>query len=221
MIKKNIGYLIITVLVLLIFLSCERKIVPASSAAQKDKKYDAAAFNYVYVEAIKQKLMGNDGDALKYLEQCIKISPENDAAYYQMAQILIAKGDIKNGKTFIKKALKIDEENIWYLMMMAGVYYQETNLDSAIIYYEKAVKYFPDRENLQLTLGNLYSENKNYEKAQSIFDVFDKKYGVNENSTLASVKSFLSAGKFDEALVKTKLLLNEYPDEILYNGLLA
>ena len=27
--------------------------------------------------------------------------------------------------------------------------------------------------------------------------------------------------RFDEALIKTQLLLNEYPDEILYNGLLA
>ena len=70
-------------------------------------------------------------------------------------------------------------------MMMGGFYYQEKNIDSAIIYYEKAVKYFPDKEDLQLTLGNLYSENKNYDKAITIFDSFDKKYGVNENSTVS------------------------------------
>ena len=56
-------------------------------------------------KALKQKLLGNIGDALKYLEQCIKINPESDAAYYQMAQIVIANGDIKNGKKFAIKAL--------------------------------------------------------------------------------------------------------------------
>ena len=201
--------------------SCGRKMVPALIAGKTTKDYDAAAFNYVYVEAIKQKLMGNGGDALKYLEQCIKINPESDAAYYQMAQIVIGNGDIKNGKRYAGKAISIDQDNIWYLMMLAGIYYQEKNIDSAIIYYEKAVRYFPDKENLQLTLGNLYSENRNFEKANAIFNSLDRKYGINETTTLSAIKNLMSEKRFDEALVKADKLLQEYPDEILYNGLLA
>jgi predicted Zn-dependent protease len=208
-------------LVLLLTSSCGKKMIPSSVGGKQGKNYDASAFNYVYVEAIRQKLMGNGGDALKYLEQCIKINPESDAVYYQMAQIVIANGDIVNGKKYAHKAVSIDENNIWYLMMLAGIYYQEKNLDSAIIYYEKAVKYFPEKENLQLMLGNLYSENKKFDRAKAIFDSFDAKYGVNESSTLSSIKSLMAAEKYDEALVKAQLLLKEYPDEILYNGLLA
>ena len=207
-------------LFILAFTSCNRKLVPAQIKSV-DGTYDAAAFNYVYVEAIKQKLMGNGGDALKYLEQCIKINPKSDAAYYQMAQIIIANGDIKNGKHYVKEAIKIDENNIWYLTMLAGLYYQEKNLDSSIIYYEKAVKYFPEKESLKLTLGNLYSEDKDFDKANSIFESFDNKYGVNERSTISSVRNLMAERRFDDALVKTQLLLNENPDEILYNGLLA
>jgi len=148
--------------------ACNKGVFPSGKVVKSSTGYDEAAFNYVYVEAIKQKLIGNGGDALKYLEQCIKINPQSDAAYYQMAQIVTANGDIKNGKKFTKKALIIDQQNIWYLTMLAGLYYQEKDIDSAIIYYEKAVKYFPEKENLQITLGNLYSENKNYDKATSI-----------------------------------------------------
>lgn len=217
--KRN--YLVLLALIVLSFSSCGRKIIPAYVAGKNGKMYDASAFNYVYVEAIKQKLTGNGGDALKYLEQCIKINPESDAAYYQMAQIVITNGDLSLGKSYVAKALSFDQDNIWYLMMIAGVYYQEKNLDSAIIYYEKAVKYYPDRENLQLALGNLYSEDKKFNKAKEIFDSFDAKYGINESSTLSSIKSLMSAEKYDEALIKAKLLIKEYPDEILYNGLLA
>ncbi len=92
-------------------------------------------------------------------------------------------------------------------------------VDSAIYYYEQAVKYYPDVENLQLTLGNLYSENKNYDKAISIFDSFDRKYGVNENSTVSAIRTLVSEEKYDEALVKAELLIKEFPDEVLYNGL--
>jgi len=219
--KANRYYIVFLALFLLSLNSCGKKMVPALAVGKPGKNYDAAAFNYVYVEAIRQKLMGNGGDALKYLEQCIKINPESDAAYYQMAQIVISNGDIKNGKHYVAKALSIDVENIWYLMMLARMYYQEHDLDSAIIYYEKAVRYFPEKEDLKLTLGNLYSENHSFEKAKAIFDSLEEKFGINETTTLSAIKSQISAGKYDEALIKAKLLLKEYPDEILYNGLLA
>jgi tetratricopeptide (TPR) repeat protein len=201
--------------------SCNRRLLVTEVNDNSNKKYDTAAFNYVYVEALKQKLMGNGGDALKYLEQSIKINPLSDAAYYEMAQIVIANGDLKNGKHFITKALSYDSNNIWYLTMLAGLYYQEKNIDSAIIFYERAVQNYPEKLNLQLTLGNLYSENRNYEKAGVIFDSFDNKYGVNETSTVSSIKNLMAAGRFDDALKKALVLLKENPDEIQYNGLLA
>ena len=116
--------------------------MPSTNDNKPGESYDPAAFNSVYVEAIKQKLMGNAGEALKYLEVCIRLNPESDAAYYQMAQILAANGDIKNAKKYVALAHSIDSKNIWYLMMLAGIYYQEKNIDSAIVYYEKAVKVF-------------------------------------------------------------------------------
>jgi Tfp pilus assembly protein PilF len=217
---KKYWFIILSFFILYVS-ACNKSTAPAGSAGKDKVSYDAAAFNYVYVEALKQKLMGNGGDALKYLEQCITINPSCDAAYYQMAQIVTANGDVKNGKHYLNEALLIDNENIWYLTMLAGLYYQEKNIDSAIIYYEKVVKFFPERENLLLTLGNLYSENKSYEKANSIFDSFDKEYGINEKSTVSSVKNLMAEEKYEEAMSKTLSLLKEYPDEILYNGLLA
>jgi tetratricopeptide (TPR) repeat protein len=208
-------------LIVLPFSSCGKKLAPAAISDKSLKELDVSSFNYLYVEAIKQKVMGNSGDALKYLDQCVNINPQSDAAYYQMAQIVLANGDIKNGKKFAAKALSIDNKNIWYLMLMAGMYYQERNLDSAIIYYEKAITYYPEKENLQLSLGNLYSENSSYEKAKSVFEKFDNKYGVNETSTVSAIKNLILYKKYDEALIKAESLLKEYPDEILYNGLLA
>jgi tetratricopeptide (TPR) repeat protein len=219
--KKGFGFIWFLLLILAVLSSCNRRAVTSMATKEPEGSYDAAAFNSVYVEAIKQKLMGNAGDALKYLEVCIKLNPESDAAYYQMAQIVVANGDIKNGKKYAAKAHSINNKNLWYLMMLAGMYYQEKNIDSAIIYYEEAVRYFPDNENLQLTLGNLYSENNKFDKATAIFNSFDNRYGVNEASTVSLIKSLMAEKKYDEALIKTELLINEFPDELLYSRLLA
>lgn len=202
-------------------LSCTRKVSPGNSKSGRDGSYNVASFNQYYVEGIKQKIMGNGGEALKYLEQAIKINGQSDASYYQIAQILTANGDIANGKRYLKKAIEIDKKNKWYLIMLGGLYYQDKNLDSAIYCYEDAVRNFPGEENLKLTLGNLYSENKNYDKAITIFDSFDNKYGVNENSTVLSLKVLIMAGKYDQALEKANILLKEFSDNVLYNGLLA
>jgi Tfp pilus assembly protein PilF len=74
---------------------------------------------------------------------------------------------------------------------------------------------------MKLTLGNLYSENKKYDKANAIFESLDEKYGINQSTTVGAIKNLMYAERYNEALEKTLLLLKEYPDEILFNGLLA
>ncbi len=207
--------------IFLIFSSCNKDVAPAKSGEKILKNYDEAQFNYFYIEAIKEKLLGNAGDALKYFEQCIKINPGCDACYYQIAQIVVANDDNITGKKYLIKALSIDNENIWYLLMLSGIYYQEQNLDSAIVYYERIIKSDPGSFNNLLTLGNLYSEDMRYDEAKEVYDSFERRYGVSENSSVAAIKNLVLAQKYEDAEVKAKELLLTEPDNILYNGLLA
>jgi len=219
---KRIKYIIILVLLSTIcIISCNRKMVPRIIAGKQGPEYDKAAFDYRFVEAVKQKLMGNPGEALKHLEQCIKVNPRSDAAYYQMAQILLNSGDLKNGKKFMGKALFIEPGNIWYLMAMAGIHYQEGDIDSAIIYYEEAVNYYPEKENLMMELGKLYAESQNFNEAEKIFSLIESKYGINEISTAALIRILMSEGKYKEARQRAMDLIEKFPEEILYRGILA
>jgi Tfp pilus assembly protein PilF len=185
------------------------------------KKFDAAAFDYVYVEALKQKLLGNGGDALRFLEQCVKINPQSDAAYYQMAQIVMASGDLVNGKRYAVKAYRIDEKNIWYTMMLSGIYYQQGNIDSAIVTYKKAAEYFPQKQNIQMALANLYLEKHDFKSALEIYKLLESRYGINEATTPGYINSMIMSGNFNEALVKTEELIKSFPAGIQYYSLLA
>lgn len=201
--------------------SCSRKAAPSISGLPKGRNYDSAVFDYVYVEALRQKLTGNAGEALRYFEQCSKLNPANDAVYYQMAQILFSRGDMQNGRKYALKAADLDQENLWYIIMLAGSYFQDKKIDSAIVWYEKAVRKYPGKDDLMVTLGNLYAENRKYDQADKVFTELDKKYGINERSTLANIKNQINSRNFDRALVLVDKLLEHYPDEILYNGLKA
>ncbi len=207
------------ILLVLLGWSCERKITPSFTG--RIKEYDSLVFDRIYVEAIKLKLTGNGGEAIKFFEQCIRLNPKSDATYYQIAQILLANGNIESAKKYLKKAQEIDNNNIWYMIMLANIYYQQDNIDSAIIYYEKATKYYPDKTEIKITLGNLYTENKEFGQAEKIFASIDNEYGINRSSTVALVQNLMWNEKYNEALNKINELLKLYPDEILYNGLLA
>jgi Tfp pilus assembly protein PilF len=219
--NKNILIIGLFVFVILGITSCNKKFSPALIKNQVGSNYDKATFNYIYVEGIKLKLMGNPGDALKCMEKCIKLNPGSDAALFQLSQIALMSGDLENGKNYALRAININEKNIWYLMMLANIYYQEKKADSAIIYYERAVKYFPEKEDLQLALGNIYSENKEYIKAKNVFEYLEKKYGINNNYTIPMIKNLISAGDYKEAENKILLLMKQFPEEILYKELLA
>jgi len=188
---------------------------------QQVKKLDRAAYDYLYAEGLKQKLMGNGGEALRYFEQCLRLDPQRDAAYYQMAQIVMASGDMENGKKYAKTALLLDEKNIWYIMMLSSIYYQEGNIDSAVFIYEKSVEYYPHKINYQIALANLYTENSEYIKALKIFEDLEMKYGVNETTTYPYIMNLVEAGRYDEALRKTEELIRMNPAGIEYYALLA
>jgi len=110
--------LVLILITALSLLSCNKKLIPGLKAG---REYDLSAFNYLYVDAVRMKLMGNMGEALKYFEECLILNPESDAAYYQMAQIVLNNGDLNNGKKYIRKACDIQPGKLWYKMMIARI----------------------------------------------------------------------------------------------------
>ncbi len=201
--------------------SCSKRSMPSAIPSRQIHKYDSAAYDYYYLEAVKQKLMGNSAEALKYLEQCIKLNPGSDASYYQIGQILLNSNEGTKSKKYLLKAVELAPENFWYNIILAGIYYAGKNLDSTVIFYERALKYYPGKENLQITLAGIYSEMKNYEKSDELLESIDDKYGVNENSSVLLVRNYIEQKKYEKALEKVERMLELFPDNISYNALLA
>lgn len=212
---------LIFIIVLIAGTGCAKKFILEKETVRKTQPFDTSTFNYIYSEALKQKLMGNSGDALKYLEQCIQLNPRSDAAYFQIAEISVQHNDFENGRIYAEKAVRLDSKNLWYLSMLANIYYQRKNNDSALVYYQKAIKEFPDKDFLKLTEAGIYSEKSEFSKAGEIYNELEKKYGTGGNLTILTVKNLINAKKYDDAEEKILKVLKDIPDDIMYNGILA
>ncbi|MBN2862061.1 MAG: tetratricopeptide repeat protein, partial [Bacteroidales bacterium] len=151
--KKYTILSLISFILVVSVVNCGKNMLPANSSKIPIRPDDSTLFDLYFVEGVKQKLLGNSGEALGYLERCVKINPESDAAYFQMAQIAFSVGNRSKGKIYSRKANSLDPDNIWYMMMLASNYFEENNLDSAIYYYEQAAERYPEKEELLMTLG--------------------------------------------------------------------
>lgn len=200
------------------FLSCDRQIYNVSKPV---KEFNVTGYNNLYVEAIKQKLLGNIADALELFYKCAEINPASDASYFQIAQIQITRGDLVNGKKYLLKATEISPENLWYNMLLAELYRQQNKIDSLILCYERALKGSPDKIDLLVTLATLYNDRREFNKSRNIIQGYNKKFGANETTTLTLVETLVAEGKSKEALEILLKELTEYPDDITYNGYLA
>lgn len=207
-------------LVVLIVSACSRSAAPGVSVTNR-LLYDTTAFNLMYGEGLKQKLIGNIGDAINCFEQCIRINPKNDAPYFQIAQISGQRGDLQNAKKYCRVAARIDSGNVWYLSLLGDIYFQEKEIDSAIVCYRSASTRYPENDGLKVTLANYYAEKGDFESAENLYSLLEQKYGVGGNITVLSIRCLINLKKNGEAEEKILKVLKNNPDDLLYNGILA
>ncbi|MBE0676572.1 MAG: tetratricopeptide repeat protein [Bacteroidales bacterium] len=200
-------------------LSCSKTIVsPALKPARLEE--DVTKYNYFYVEGLRNKLIGSASEALALFEECIRIDPTRDGAYYQIAQISFVTGNLDNAVRYGQKALQISQ-NEWYYSLLGTAYYQTGKIDSAILTYQQALESYPEKDELKFVLGNMYYESGEYEQALDIFDFFDRKYGIAGNSAIPLVNCLIKLKRFNEAEKKLEILSGLYPEEESYMGMLA
>lgn len=205
----------------IVILGCNRDVVTSVTNSSPDNYYDTTLYDITYLEGTRQRLFGNISDAIKYLDQSLTINPESDAAAYQISQISIARGDIKNAKKYALLAIELDNKNIWYLNNAASIYFHNKQLDSVTIFYERIVELHPEREDIKFNLGSIYIENGDYEKAENIFNDFRNKYGEESQILLALINIYKEEGKNEKAENLLKNMVADEPDNSMLLGLLA
>jgi tetratricopeptide (TPR) repeat protein len=203
----------------LLLVSCSKSLSPYGGT--KISKQEAEArYDYYYVEGIRNKLTGTLSTAVSLFEECIRIAPERDGAYYQIGQIAYATGNYENAKKYAVNALKLSR-NLWYYMLVANIYYQTGIIDSAILVYEEAEVIFPENNDIKYALGNFYFEAGQFEDAVRVYKFLDDKYGMSGSSAIPLIQSMIKLGKIQEAEEKLLLMIEIFPDDNTYGGLLA
>jgi len=212
----------------IVFASCktsENSLKYSQSTKKEAKelrpKSQQLAIDALFIDANREKMLGNVSNALDLFSQVIQRDPQNDAAYYEMARLFNIVGKSTEAILYGEKACTLSPDNSWYLFLMADIYRNSRQYSKATEVLEKLAAKNTDDLDLQENLANSYLQENKLEKAIGVYNVIEKKMGVFEELSLQKQKIYLSLNQFDKAAAEVEKLSQNFPRETKYLAILA
>jgi tetratricopeptide (TPR) repeat protein len=187
-----------------------------TSVEEKQKQ-----FEYLFIEALKQKMVGNPQKAVSLLAACLEIDPNSSAAMYELANLHILNNDLTSASLLLEKAIGINQNNKWFKILLAKIYQQTGKDAQAAGLYDQLSKMEPDNQEYLYMEALELAKAKKYDEAIKAFNVLEKKTGCNEQISNAKQQVYLDAGKVKEAFAEIHRLISSDPSDPRYVGLLA
>jgi protein O-GlcNAc transferase len=113
---------------------------------------------------------GGDGDnAMKLLDEEIKVNPKSDAAWVEKGNIFMAKKDLQPATNAFTEAAHINEKNTDALFGLGVVYHVKGSYDNALSLFERVKKLDPLKPEVYWQMGLIYQRMGNRVKAMQAF----------------------------------------------------
>ena len=186
---------------------------PAMLMAQTEPeqiKPDTDKFQDYFYESLLQKGIQNYDKAIKALEQCLKIKPDDATTYFELGKNQLALKDYNNAYASFEKATQIDPKNKWFWLGMYDVSYQTKDYNQAIITVLKVIEF--DRA-FKEDLTSLYMNTQQFDKALDLINELNEKVGKTERRESYKMQ-ILSQGKYQNAEIDNLIVqINKNPKE--------
>lgn len=196
---------IIKILSLLVF-CCSFSVV----SAQQTK------FNYIFQEAMRQKLANKYDAAIDLFDYCHQLDPESGAVLYELAELYrYAKNDTLAIKA-LEKACRLYPNNYWYKNHLVTLYLDNRRNDEALQCVEEMARLFPEKGEVLGMLLELYEKKNDYANMVKVLDKIEVKEGKSEKLSMEKFRLFLQMNDEARAFEEMRNLADEYPNDLRY-----
>ena len=202
-----------------IFYGCSisKKIQSPNDGLSYGKKMENTG---IFIDACKEKMIGNYDEAAKLFERCIETDPSNAAAIYELAGLKFLNKD-KEALNLTEKAVKLEPDNKWFLLQLGKIYNQNKQYSQEASVFSRLVAldayntdYYNDWSNSCLYAGKP-------EEAIKVLNIAENKIGITEEFSLKKKDIYFSIKKIDKAIAEVEKLIAKYPENSRYYESLA
>ena len=151
-------------------------------------------------------------NAKMYYERAIKADNKNSLAYSDLGILYYESQQFENAIHCFNQAVNLSVDNYYLYFYIANSYYKQGQIKKSIEYYEKTIEYYPRHIeayiNCAVSYLDLNSTKEALRKIRSAYQI-DRE---SEKVILIYALTGLKSGLFNDAIEKTDIILNKFPD---------
>jgi tetratricopeptide (TPR) repeat protein len=177
-------------------------------------------FDMAYMNGNREKILGNNEEAIKQFSNCYKINPTNAALNYMMGSTYFELKKYDEATNYAEAAVKLDASNAWYKELLVDCYIsQNKNKEAAkmlvdIAHQRKEVEYL-------IKASYVYVMIKDYKSALKVLTEAEKIVGIDEDIVTRKEQIYLAQNNLNKAIDEVQKLIRANPDNPKYRGMLA
>lgn len=198
-----------------LILSCTILLSVTSAVAQRPS-LDMLKLETLYVDATRDRLLGNDDEAIAKFKKILESDEENDVVYYELAKVYLSTDAPKEALDVIKKATRLEPQNVWYQEELAAAHAANDDFTAAAGVYEKLTTMRPKEEKFYYDLAFYLVKNNDIKEAIGVFDRHEKNFGVSEEVVGRKFNLYKTLGNQSKAEQELMKLVNAFPGQTNY-----
>jgi tetratricopeptide (TPR) repeat protein len=202
--------------------------VKGTSSSAKGKKGDtvkdeveAMALMDLFVDAQRDRMLGNFAESVTKLKKCLVLDPDNHAVMHDLALIYDAQDRSADAQEFAMKAANLNPDNIWYQTLLAEIFVSQGDLDKAEATYEKILKTHPDAFDYYYELATIRFRQGDYAKSIEALDKIEETIGQSDELLQQKQMLYMELGQTDKAKAEVQKMIDTFPLDPRYYSMMA
>lgn len=192
-----------------------------ASVSQGQEQDGNRDYQYVLIEAVKQKNLGNLPEAIKLYGLVIKDRPDCAVAYFESGSIYLATNQLELARKNTEKAYELDPANEWYTIAYLNSLAATEDYEKAVEILKEKIKSDPEKTEWEFKLALSYFNMGKSGKAIKTLERIEKEKGFSEKITLLKASIYESEEKYDLAREEIEKVMLIFPEAIQFRVVAA
>lgn len=167
-----------------------------------------------YIEATREKLLGNYDAALGLYQEVLQKDNENAAASYEMARIYELKKNLDEALPRAERAYFLDKNNLYYAQYFGGLLDKKGDYRRAAELYEKLSQTQPIKEEFFISWAYYLIKMEKQDQAIKVYNQLENQTQVSVENSSRKYKLYLSINKLKPAEKELTQLTKALPDDV-------
>lgn len=199
----------------------QKNATESTSTATELSEKEKVQFGNIYMDGAKAKILGNNEASKTYFKKALSINPNSAAAHYELGLVYNQLDELDDAFDQFQLANQLGSDNYWYKLTYASFLNSRGQGDKAVKEFQELIKIRPTDVDLKYKISKLYLEQKNYKESIKYLNEIESQMGVSEDLSFLKQHIYLKDNKLESAADEIKKLIDLYPDNIKYYGILA